>query len=463
MPATTNVVPSPGEGGTGALGQSGLVQSGLVQSGLGHSGLGQSGPGQSGLVQSGLVQSGLVQSGLGQSGLGQSGLGPASACPSVDNVVPRVDGGLVRIRVPGGRIDAATLLAVADAAQRWGSGIVEITSRANLQLRGVRSDSATALAEALTGSGVSGGPSADRRRNVLLDPLGDLDPEAEDLGPLLAPLLAALDAEPRLDGLDDKFGFAIDGGGSFGLAGRQAAVVAAPTGTAGVMGVCWGWAAEGDEGSPARPRHVARRELVGTLVEAAVGSVGRPRASVVVPAPSMKAAVGVTGPLGLGAGWVGAMPVLGRLDAEAITAMATAARRYSDGLLRLTPWRGVVYPAVAAAEGAALLRDLRACGLVVDASDPASSVVACAGSRGCSSGLTDALGDARRVIAARRQAGARPVALHVSGCAKCCAQHSPLAVTLVGSGPHRYDVYADGDLRARAVGGAEAVAMAAGS
>ena len=408
---------------------------------------------------------------LGEDGIGapapsgpvQPGWGPAPTCPSVDNVVARADGGLARIRVPGGRIDAATLQAVADVAQHWGSGIVEITSRANLQLRGIRPGAAAALAATLVGSGVSGGPSADRRRNVLLGPLGDLDPGAEDLGPLLAPLLAALDAEPRLDGLDDKFGFAIDGGGSFGLAGRRAAVVAAPTSTSGVMGVCWGWAADGEEGSSVRPRRVARRELVDALVEAAVGSLGRPRASIAVPAASGAAAARVAGPLGAGASWVGAMPTLGRADARAITAMAAAARRYSDGLLRLTPWRGVVFAAVAADNRTALLEDLRAGGLVVDASDPASTVVACAGSHGCTSGLADAIGDARRVIAARREAGAPPAAVHVSGCAKCCAQHTPLAVTLVGSGPDRYDIYADGDLRARAVPSAEALAMAAGS
>lgn len=388
-------------------------------------------------------------------------LGPGAACPSVDNVVARADGGLARIRVPGGRIDAAALLAVADAAQRWGSGVVEITSRANLQLRGIRHGAASALAEALVGSGVSGGPPADRRRNVLLDPLGDLDPEAEDLGPLLGPLLAALDADPRLDGLDDKFGFAIDGGGSFSVAGRRAAVVAAPTGMRGVMGVCWGWAPDGDEGSPARPRRVARGALVDALVETAVGSLGRPRASVEVPAASEEVVVRITGPLGVGTAWVGAMPALGRADASVVAAMATAARRYSNGLLRLTPWRGVVFPAVAPDDRGALLEDLTVGGLVVDPSDPASTVVACAGSRGCTSGLTDAIGDARRVIAARREAGSGPAPLHLSGCAKCCAQRTPLSLTLVGSGPDHYDVYGDGDLRVRAVSGAEAVALAA--
>ncbi|MDA8292721.1 MAG: hypothetical protein M0Z33_13760 [Actinomycetota bacterium] len=397
-------------------------------------------------------------------GEGRSGASRApSACPSVDNVLARADGGLVRIRVPGGRIGAAALLAVAEAAQRWGSGIVEITGRANLQLRGVRSEAAADLAEALVGAGVSGGPHADRRRNVLLDPLGDLDPEAEDLGPLLGPLLAALDAEPRLDGLDEKFGFAVDGGGSFGLAGRRAAVVATPTRTRGVMAVCWAWADDGEEGSPVRPRRVARSELVDALVEAAVDSLGRRRSSVAVPAASADSVARVAGPLGAGAGWVGAMPTLGRADAGEMVTLATAARRRSGGLLRLTPWRGVVLPAVASDESGALLEELRAGGLVVDAADPASTVVACAGSRGCTSALTDAVGDARRVIAARREAGSRPAALHVSGCAKCCAQQAPLATTLVGSGPGRYDVYAGGGLRARSVRGAEAVAIAAGS
>lgn len=396
-------------------------------------------------------------------GGGTAAQGIGRSCPSVDNVVPRADGGLVRIRVPGGRIDAPTLLMVADAAQRWGSGVVEITSRANLQLRGIRSGAAPALAEALVGSGLSGGPSADRRRNVLLDPLGDLDPEAEDLSPFLAPLLAALDADPRLDGLDDKFGFAIDGGGAWSLAGRRAAVVAAPIGRDGAVGVSWGWAVDGEEGSPPRPRHATRSGLVETLLEAAVGSLGRPWTSVVVPAASAEDDLRVAGPLGTGSSWVGAMPVLGRADAPALAAIASAATRYSHGLVRLTPWRGVVFPAVTPEESAALLGELGASGLVVDPSDPASTVVACAGSRGCTSGLTDAVGDARSVIAVRRAAGSRPVGLHVSGCAKCCAQHTPLPVNLVGTGPDRYDVYARGDLRARALPGAEAVAIAASS
>jgi precorrin-3B synthase len=387
------------------------------------------------------------------------------SCPSVDHVLAREDGGLARIRVPGGRIDAGRLDAVARSAERWGSGVVEITNRANLQLRGIRAESAGALAEELIAEGVSGGELADRRRNILLDPLGDRDPEAMDLDPVLEALLAGLDAERRLDGLDDKFGFALDGGGCWSIAGRKAAVVVTPAEARGGVEVCCGWVPDGEDGSATRPRQVALDDLVAALVAAAVDSLDRRRTSLAVPtrAARPEAATRVAGPLGAADGWAGAMPVLGRVDAVSLGAIAAAARRYSRGLLRLTPWRGVVFPGVAAADAGALLRELEVTGLVVDPSDPAATVVACAGARGCTSGLTDAIGDARRLIAAEREAGRQPAALHVSGCHKCCAQHSPLPLTLIGSGPDRYDVYADGELRASGVDAGTAVAVASRS
>jgi precorrin-3B synthase len=384
-----------------------------------------------------------------------------SACPSVAEALPRTDGGLVRLRVPGGRIDAAGLAAVAEAASRFASGEVEITNRANLQLRGVRPGSEAALAEALSAAGLSAGRAGDRRRNVLLGPLGGLEEGAEDLGPLLAPLLAALDAEPRLDGLDDKFGFALDGGGSFTLAGRRAAVVALPAGDPGWMRLCWGWARDGEEGSVARPRQVAREQLVEALVGAALDSLGRERAAVAVP-PCGPTGPRPAGPLGIGDGWVGAMPVLGRTDAAGLEAIARAAERFSGGLLRLTAWRGVVLPAPAPGDRPPLLTALAESGLVVDPADPASTVVACVGARGCSSGLTDAAGDARLVIAARRAGGRPPAPLHVSGCARCCADRYSIAPSLVGSAPGYYELHQDGAPIAAAIPSAEAVELAAG-
>jgi precorrin-3B synthase len=381
-------------------------------------------------------------------------------CPSVEDVVTRVDGGLARVRLPGGRISSAGLAAVADAAERHGAGLVEITGRANLQLRGLRPGAAPALSAALTAAGVRSDGRADRRRNVLLDPIGDLDPAAEDLAPLVAPLLDALDADRRLDELDDKFGFALSGGGTWHLGGRRATVVVCAPGVGVEPEVRWAWATEGHPGTMATPLVVPRAELVGFLAHLAAASLNRPRASMEVPDPPGAPGRPASGPLGAGDGWVGAMPILGRADAGAMRAVAEVAERYADASVRLTPWRGFVLAPVATAVRAAALAELRAAGLVVDPSDPASSVVACTGRRGCTSALTDAVGDAEAVIAARRRSGLGPLGVVVSGCGRCCAAEPAAALRLVGCGPARYDLRVGSGRTQPRVPAASAVAAA---
>ena len=59
------------------------------------------------------------------------------ACPGVFAPHDAADGALARIRLPGGAIDAAALRAVADCADELGDGHLHLTSRGNLQLRGL--------------------------------------------------------------------------------------------------------------------------------------------------------------------------------------------------------------------------------------------------------------------------------------------------------------------------------------
>ncbi|BBI51636.1 hypothetical protein HORIV_40570 [Vreelandella olivaria] len=57
-------------------------------------------------------------------------------CPGAWRPMATGDGLLVRVRPPLGELSRAQLLALCDAAETFGSGLIELTSRANFQLRG---------------------------------------------------------------------------------------------------------------------------------------------------------------------------------------------------------------------------------------------------------------------------------------------------------------------------------------
>ncbi|MER6873419.1 precorrin-3B synthase, partial [Amycolatopsis sp. NPDC000673] len=92
----------------------------------------------------------------------------ADACPGVFATHDAADGPLARVRLPGGVVTADRLRALASCAEDLGDGDVHLTSRANVQLRGVRRPG---LAGRLTEAGLLPSPSHERVRNVLASPL----------------------------------------------------------------------------------------------------------------------------------------------------------------------------------------------------------------------------------------------------------------------------------------------------
>ncbi|HEV2060937.1 MAG TPA: hypothetical protein VGR11_16425 [Solirubrobacteraceae bacterium] len=59
-------------------------------------------------------------------------------CPGVVALQDAADGRLARVRVPGGHLTAEAMVTLAAAADELGNGLLDVTARANLQLRGLR-------------------------------------------------------------------------------------------------------------------------------------------------------------------------------------------------------------------------------------------------------------------------------------------------------------------------------------
>ena len=138
-------------------------------------------------------------------------------CPGAYRPMESGDGLIVRVRPVLARLTAEQAYGLCEAARACGSGIIDLTSRANLQIRGVRPDTHGPLLERLGGLGLlDADPALESRRNILVDPYWQA---GDDTARVAAALTARLGDLPPLPA---KFGFAVDAGTGRRLAAASA-------------------------------------------------------------------------------------------------------------------------------------------------------------------------------------------------------------------------------------------------
>ncbi|MEJ0053069.1 MAG: precorrin-3B synthase [Methylovirgula sp.] len=377
-------------------------------------------------------------------------------CPSVLRPMASGDGLIVRVSIKDGRVSPTIARALATLSRRFGNGLLDLSARANLQLRGVSDATLVPLQTELRALGVAeadGEPAV--ARNIISHPLAGIDPQAVvDTGSCVRVLRDRLAQDPIVHQLPQKFGFVIDDGGALSLANEKTDVsflaqrgADCPRFLIRLAGQIAGECAIGEladvglriahaflqlRDEPAE-RMAALVRRVG--IEKIIASAGLTQTALIIenhaPHPIGTYRVGANCVLGVG------IP-FGRLDASTLKRLADLAEA-SGGEMRLTPWRAILIVG-ADQPDAARLSDT---GLIFNEDDPLRSVAACPGVSGCSSGTTATHTDARRLAPFARQLHTHGISLHVSGCAKGCAHPAAVPFTLVGH-DGRYDLVRDG-------------------
>jgi precorrin-3B synthase len=354
------------------------------------------------------------------------------ACPGALQTHAAADGELARVRVPGGLLTSAQLHALAAAARDLGDGALEMTSRGNLQLRGLAPGAGRDLGDRLAAAGLLPSETHERVRNVLASALTGRAGGFLDARPWVHALDAGLCADPSLAALPGRFLATVDDGRGdvSGLGGDVGLLALAPDEVALLLaGADSGLRAHPDDAVALllaatrafRAEHAAQGGTAWRLAELDDGPArvadrlpGARVAPVAVPAAPSAGPVGAqTQPDGRTA-LVGVVP-LGRLSAAQADLLAGLA-----GEVQLTPWRSVVVPGLPEDRVDDAAVDLHRTGVVFDAASPWARVTACAGRPGCARSLADVRADAAAAVAT----GAVPdgARVHWAGCGRRCGR-----------------------------------------
>ena len=400
------------------------------------------------------------------------------ACPALSAPMQTGDGLLVRLNLVAGGLPPETLIGLCSSAARHGSGIMEITQRGSIQIRGLTPESARLLADEVDVLGIA------VRTGVPVEtgPLAGLDPdEIADPRPLAEAIRASIEDAGLPRRLGPKVSVIVDGGGRIDMDGLLAdvrlaamrldgetlwhlaiggtAVIARSVGLFGKEDACAAAietleaiAEIGHEGrgrdldddtlAYLRSRRPSSpcRDLLPVNGEKEEAETSRPApfspftgrrsrqgdegrrerlALSILPLPSAAHALSIALPFG-------SMPT------QKLAALAQAAADLGATEIRPAPGRMLLLLGLTAESATSLQTKAAALGFVTDATDPRLFIAACPGAPACASGHFETRALAEQVALQDTDLLDGSFTLHVSGCAKGCAHPGPAALTLVG-------------------------------
>jgi ferredoxin-nitrite reductase len=414
---------------------------------------------------------------------------------------PVKDGYMSRLRIPGGQISSHQLAELADTAEKLTSGYVQVTTRANFQMRLIKPADTVAFLHRIQSIGLhTRGAGADNIRNLTGNPTAGVDPvELIDCTPYLKALGDEILNHRDFYNLPRKFNIAFDGGGLIGSVQdtNDIGIKAVRSGENVVFRISLGGATghksfAKDCGIEVQPERIVEVTLAMVRVfikhgdrtnrkksrlkhlleswtlDQYVAETEKLLASPVKRAPLDPATlayadetlphshIGAHPQKQDGLFYLGIALPAGQITPKQMKRLAELAENYASGDIRLTVWQNIVIPNIPAAWLETFKKAVVKAGLDWRQSNVASGVIACTGNRYCKYAATDTKGHALELTKHldKRLTLDQPVNIHFTGCPHSCAQHYMGDIGLLGAktadGREAYHVFVGGGFGSKA-------------
>jgi ferredoxin-nitrite reductase len=387
---------------------------------------------------------------------------------------------MIRVRMPGGKTGSSQLRALAEIASTYGNGLLDLTTRQQIQLRQIRIEHVPAIFNKMEEVGLTSLQTGmDNVRNIMTCPVAGLSPdEVLDAGPLVAALTEELIGNRAYSNLPRKFNVAVTGcpdnclhtetqdlalvpayqerdgirvwgfnvlaGGKLGSGGYRIAApldvfVTAPD----VTDVCRAIVEIYRDHGPRDARNTARLAFLlddwgEALFRAEVEArVGRPlsRSGVSARKSSVKDHVGIYRQKQSALNYVGLKIPVGRMTADDLMAIAELAERYGTGDIRLSPAQTLIIPNVGDRRIGDLVEEPLLKRFAYNPSPIMNGIVSCVGNDYCNLAVIETKTRAMQTAKALdSKLGTRlkPLTMHWSGCPAGCGNHLVADIGLIG-------------------------------
>ncbi len=407
-------------------------------------------------------------------------------------LTPQKEAFMARLRIPAGQLKSFQLRELAAIAKELTSGYVQITTRANLQMRLIQMKDTPAFLQRIQSVGLhTRGTGADNIRNLTANPTAGIDPhELIDTAPLCQQLGQIIINNREFYDLPRKFNIAFDGGGLIGtvedtndIGVRAVKVVQEAEGIVpGIyfriaLGGATGhqtfardigvlvkpsevlkvitemvrvYIANGNRGDrkKARLKHLLEtwtldkylaetEKLLGyQLLRAPLDAQGKSplEAESVLPAVP-HSHVGVFPQKQAGLNYIGVCVPVGQITPKQMIRIAEIADLYGSGEVRLTVWQNLIIPNVPDTYVETVKKTLLKQGLDWRQSHLRSGIIACTGNSYCKFASANTKGHALELAnyLDKKLKLDQPINIHLTGCPNSCAQHYMGDIGLLGT------------------------------